>query len=56
MSWLNKMAQLKPIAITVDYIVATVMLILESSPNCEIYDMKIRPTNCDAIYDAMLEF
>ena len=42
--FLGKMAQLKPIAITVENMVATVMLTLESPPNCEIFDMKIRPT------------
>ena len=42
--WLGKMAQLKPTAITVENMVATVMLTLETPPNCEIFDMKIRPT------------
>ena len=41
--WLGKMARLGPVAITVENMVAATMLTLESSPNCEMYDMRIRP-------------
>jgi len=43
-TWLARMSQLTPIAITVENMVAATMLTLESSPNCEMFDMKIRPT------------
>ena len=41
--WLGKMARLGPVAITVENMVEATMLTLESSPNCEMYDMRIRP-------------
>ena len=43
-SWGNAMASLDQIAITVDNMVESVMLILESSENCQIGDIQIRPT------------
>ena len=43
-TWLARMSQLTPIAITVENMVAATMLTLETSPNCEMFDMKIRPT------------
>ena len=43
-SWGNAMANLDSIAITVDNMVESVMLILQSSENCQIGDIQIRPT------------
>ena len=43
-SWANALSAVDSIAITVDNMVESVMLILESSENCQIGDIQIRPT------------
>ena len=43
-SWANALSAVDSIAITVDNMVESTMLILETSENCQIGDIQIRPT------------
>ena len=43
-SWANALSAVDSISITVDNMVESTMLILETSENCQIGDIQIRPT------------